>query len=89
MGNQLKEIHHQNYIHILNRTQKIDLDYFNSNNAYDESSRLKIDDDSSIVINYQGNYTPAIQWSMEGFFAWYSKVGNMLPLDYTVQENNK
>lgn len=89
LGNQLKEIHHQNYIHILNRTQKIDLDYFNSNNTYDESSRLKIDDDSSIVINYQGNYTPAIQWSMEGFFAWYSKVGNMLPLDYTVQENNK
>lgn len=89
LGNQSKEVHHQNYIHIINNNQKIDLDYFNFNDAYDESSRLKIADDSSIIINDQGNYSPATQWSMEGFFAWYSKVGNMLPLDYIAQENNK
>lgn len=89
LGNDLKEIHHPHYIHILNRYKKIDLDYYNFYNAYDESSRLKIADDSSIIINYQGNYSPSTQWSMEGFFAWYSKVGNMLPLDYIVQENNK
>ncbi|MNY41260.1 hypothetical protein D3C86_1760580 [compost metagenome] len=86
MDNDLKEIKHDNYLYIWNKNEPIDSDYFQYHNAYDESTRLKLTRDLSISINEMGNYSPSTEWLMEGFFAWYSKVGNLLPFDYN--ENN-
>ncbi|WP_447770113.1 carboxypeptidase-like regulatory domain-containing protein [Sphingobacterium faecium] len=86
MDNDLKEIKHDNYLYIWNKNETIDSDYFQYHNAYDESTRLKLTGDLSISINEMGNYSPSTEWLMEGFFAWYSKVGNLLPFDYN--ENN-
>lgn len=56
--------------------------YFKTNFNAVSYTELSIADVDEIMIDEYGNYSHGMQWIISGYWAWYNKVDNMLPLDY-------
>lgn len=77
-----RELSYENYLYIQHPGIMYEDAYFMWNSKADESSQLTLLPGSSVWIDALGNFSPPISWILEGYWAWYNKLGTMLPLDY-------
>lgn len=84
----MKEVQYDHYLHIQHPEVKREDAYFSWKGKTDGSSILRIMPKSSVWIDARGNFSPAANWLQEGYWAWYSKLCTMLPLDYVSDNPN-
>lgn len=77
-----KRIAYDNYIFVTYDQMPIEPSYFTRNFNAVAYTKLNIDQIEEILIDETGNYYPGTHWMIDGFWAWFNKVSNALPLDY-------
>ncbi|MFD2966675.1 carboxypeptidase-like regulatory domain-containing protein [Sphingobacterium bambusae] len=78
----MQTIHYENYLRITHASIVPEEAYLFWNKKADGSSLLLLAPQSVVYIDALGNFAPAANWIQEGYWAWYSKLSTMLPLDY-------
>ncbi len=77
-----KAIQYENYLHVKFSGATYEKSYFDWNSEADGASLIKLSPHATVYIDALGNFSPAINWTHEGYWAWYNKICTMLPLDY-------
>ncbi|SFS30179.1 hypothetical protein [Sphingobacterium wenxiniae] len=62
--------------------------YFEQNRDGMGHSELSIITVQEIWIDPQGNFYPGVDWMLQGYWSWHSKLSNMLPFDYWPSNKN-
>jgi len=70
------------FLYVANDAINFEPQYFSGLGHQLSASLLSMPEGASIYVDQLGNYYPAQNWVLEGYWGWYSKVATMLPFDY-------